>query len=190
MSDLAEFINPDAVRELTIMILAEAGNPKSPWLIAAALQHWVKINHKYIPDPEGNDNSAKPEETLAKGGGDCEDYSILFCSMCEAAGLQTKLHEVSRNKSGHVFTSVYCGQTYAETMDAEIQAFYQAKGIKAEEIFTFKSKQDGVWLLIDPQSVYAGHVWGLVDMGYFKRTGSDVEWTATQHIYRRQTNQA
>jgi len=48
----------------------------------------------YITDPNGEDNldyTQLPEETLKRRGGDCDDLAILYASLLEAVGIETRL---------------------------------------------------------------------------------------------------
>ena len=69
---------------------------------------------KYLPD---KDNYIKyPIETLIEGGGDCEDLSILFSSLCACLGYETLLISVR----GHVYTAV----SFQEQIDADYKLDY------------------------------------------------------------------
>ena len=48
-------------------------------------------NFNYVSDPRGIEYIQSPQETLQIGGGDCEDLSILFNSLCENIGIKTYL---------------------------------------------------------------------------------------------------
>lgn len=43
------------------------------------IAQWIEHNIDYIPDVAGKFYS--PEQTLKRGGGDCEDYAILFLNL-------------------------------------------------------------------------------------------------------------
>lgn len=45
-----------------------------------------QLGLKYIADPERRDSWCPPLETLRRGGGDCDDFSILAASVLRAAG--------------------------------------------------------------------------------------------------------
>lgn len=48
-------------------------------------EKWLKKNIEYLED-EGRDVWASPEETLAKRGGDCEDFAFLNAAVLGALG--------------------------------------------------------------------------------------------------------
>jgi len=56
---------------------------------ASKIYWWVTENIEYIPDPGDEEQIQSPEETLKRGGGDCEDISILMTSLLTSAGIDT-----------------------------------------------------------------------------------------------------
>ncbi|MCL5096582.1 MAG: hypothetical protein M1608_03415, partial [Candidatus Omnitrophica bacterium] len=48
-------------------------------------QHFGRL--KYIPVGRGFDTWMFPDETLARGGGDCEDLAFLMAALLESAGI-------------------------------------------------------------------------------------------------------
>lgn len=50
---------------------------------------YVVENYMYYSDPRGGEYIQPPYDTIAIGGGDCEDLSILLCSLLENIGIRT-----------------------------------------------------------------------------------------------------
>ncbi len=58
--------------------------------VASALTEWMHLKWlSYIKEPKGADNWLPPATTLRRGGGDCEDLSILGLSLLYALGLDS-----------------------------------------------------------------------------------------------------
>lgn len=185
MTDYAKLIDPIPVRNQAVKIIVDAGNPASSWLKAAAIQLWVRANIAYVPDPTSGNYAARPEETLACRGGDCEDYSILFCSMCEAVGVRTRIYTAATQHSAHAFAAVYCGPVYPPSLPADLKSFYLRHNIQMAATYSFNSPQDGIWLVADPQDPHVGDLRGLINMGYFSSDSQGIRWTSTPKIYSR-----
>jgi len=70
---------------------------------------WVAINIDYMSDEErwGEDRWQTPEETLSYRTGDCEDFSILLCSLLRAYGIGAEqvyvAFGVDGEEDGHAF---------------------------------------------------------------------------------------
>lgn len=185
MTDYGKYINPIPVRNQAVKIITDAGNPSSNWLKAAAIQHWMKNNISYVPDPTSGEYVAKPDETLACRGGDCEDFSILFCSLCEAVGVRTKLYIASTDHSAHAFAVIYCDQGYPPTLTSDLQTFYAARGISITPIYTFNKGSEGIWLLVEPQDPHVGDIRGLIGLGFFASDSQGVRWSSSLTVYTR-----
>ncbi len=56
-----------------------------------AIYRYIVENFMYIADPEDTESVQSPFETLDLGGGDCEDLTILACSLLENIGIKTYL---------------------------------------------------------------------------------------------------
>jgi hypothetical protein len=56
------------------------------------VRNWVASNIDYKPDEDrwGDDYWQTPEETLSYSTGDCEDFSILLCSLLRAYGIDAE----------------------------------------------------------------------------------------------------
>jgi len=56
-----------------------------------AVYRYIVENLTYIADPEDGESIQSPSETLGVTGGDCEDLTILACSLLENIGIRTYL---------------------------------------------------------------------------------------------------
>jgi len=56
-----------------------------------AVYRYIVENFTYIADPEDGESIQSPFETLDVRGGDCEDLTILACSLLENIGIRTYL---------------------------------------------------------------------------------------------------
>jgi hypothetical protein len=56
------------------------------------IRDWVATNIDYMLDEQrwGEDYWQTPEETLSYGSGDCEDFSVLLCSLLRAYGIDAE----------------------------------------------------------------------------------------------------
>jgi transglutaminase-like putative cysteine protease len=55
-----------------------------------AILDFVSNDIRYISDPgDGVEFAKDPVSTLVAGGGDCEDQTLLLCSMLESVGVKT-----------------------------------------------------------------------------------------------------
>jgi predicted transglutaminase-like cysteine proteinase len=92
-SEFKSYITPEcqSVKEALRDIL---GDP--PYELSQAgfddIRDWVAINIDYMSDEErwGEDYWQTPEETLPYRTGDCEDFSILLCSLLRAYGIDAE----------------------------------------------------------------------------------------------------
>jgi len=73
------------------------------------IRDWVAINIDYTPDEKrwGTDYWQTPEETLSYHTGDCEDFSILLCSLLRTYGVDAESVYVALGvddgEDGHAF---------------------------------------------------------------------------------------
>ncbi|MGA1873265.1 MAG: hypothetical protein ACMUHY_06290 [Thermoplasmatota archaeon] len=103
---------------------------------------FVRGSLDYIPDPDtGRNEWISPMTCLSKGGGDCEDFSILFGSVITAMGGNARVIITS----GHAFNSVYIGND-----DSLLSQVNDRFGIEIP--FQIWEDELGKWLVIEPQS--------------------------------------
>lgn len=67
------------------LVHAPARHPNEVEAIACYLR---RLSLRYIPDTKRSDVWCTPLATLQRGGGDCDDFSILAASVLRAAGAQ------------------------------------------------------------------------------------------------------
>ena len=109
-SEFKSYITPESqsVKEALHDIL---GDP--PYELSQAgfdnIRDWVAINIDYMSDEKrwGKDYWQTPEQTLSYRTGDCEDFSILLCSLLRAYGVAAEqvyvALGVNDEEDGHAF---------------------------------------------------------------------------------------
>lgn len=70
---------------------------------AKAVFYFVRDNFQYVSDPTTFEYVKDSRESLAVGGGDCDDSSILLSTLLESVGIPTKLVFVPK----HVYVKAY-----------------------------------------------------------------------------------
>lgn len=78
---------------------------------AESIFNFVKSYIKYVRDPRGVELLRSPLQVLAWKAGDCDDQVILFSSLCEAVGMETRFKTVKANAAvpnefSHVYSQV------------------------------------------------------------------------------------
>lgn len=114
-----------------------------------ALFDYIVNNLSYISDPAERDNWAYCAITLIRGGGDCEDFAILFSSMVGSLGGTTRVYLTET----HAFATLYIGDesTKNEILDA-IRVYYGT-----DPNFVVFQDGDDYWLAADPAgALYMG----------------------------------
>ena len=109
-SEFNSFITPEctSVNEALHDILGDPPYELSP-VGFDDIRDWVAINIDYMPDEKhwGKDYWQTPEETLTYRTGDCEDFSILLCSLLRTYGIDAERIYVAlgvdNGKDGHAF---------------------------------------------------------------------------------------
>jgi len=89
----------------------------------SALLDFVSNDIYYVSDPDdGLEHAKDPLTTLIAGAGDCEDQTLLLCSLLESVGVKTYIAFTD----DHVFTLVSFSKNYPE-LDAEPFAYVGGK---------------------------------------------------------------
>lgn len=103
---------------------------------------FVSRNIEYLPDPDtGSNEWISPMTCLARGGGDCEDYSVLLGGIIQILGGNARVIITSH----HAFNAVYIGDDDSILEDLE--------GRYGTSIpFQIFEDELGKWLIIEPQS--------------------------------------
>ncbi len=68
--------------------------------VIRAIQNWVRDNIVYVPDPRLHEMLQTPPRTLSRMMGDCDDKTILVCTLLETLGFKTELLAVGGSGSG------------------------------------------------------------------------------------------
>lgn len=107
---IIEAVNPNSpeVRNLAIQLTRrfEAGDFKQ----ARKIYEYVRDDIHYMRDPLHFEDIQSPEVTLERFSGDCEDQSILLCSLLLAIGFETALIFADTDGddlADHVYTAVH-----------------------------------------------------------------------------------
>ncbi len=103
---------------------------------------YINSEIEYIPDPgtEG-DHWYSPSECIARGGGDCEDFSMLYGGLITAMGGSARLIFTD----SHAFCSVFIGHD-----DSILDRIEERAGSKlAMQVW---EDDMGKWLVVEPQS--------------------------------------
>ncbi len=103
---------------------------------------FVRREIKYVSDPEGSDEWARPQDTLRSGEGDCEDQALLLSALVSAMGGTARLHI----EKGHAFASVFAGGDI-EAARASLELYYNS-GLR----LAYLRDSYGYWLPADTTS--------------------------------------
>jgi len=86
---IEEIVPDDAqLRELAESIVQDCSDKEGK---VNAVYRYIVENFTYMADPEDGESIQSPFETLEVKGGDCEDLTILACSLLENIGIRTYL---------------------------------------------------------------------------------------------------
>lgn len=88
-----------------------------------AIFHWVCKNIRWTRDPTGKEGLHTAAEVLRLGIGDCDDFSILMCSILGTVGHRTRLVTISNHAEdpdqfSHIFPEVQLENGKWMPMDA------------------------------------------------------------------------
>jgi len=88
-----------------------------------AIYFWVQEKIQYSHDPGGSeaiktDKITSPKLIIQRGFGDCDDYTVVYCTLLEAIGRETRIitagnEKYQKNKKvfiaySHIFMKVKC----------------------------------------------------------------------------------
>ncbi len=126
--------------------------------------------YSYYSDPRSRDYIQPPYETIALHGGDCEDLSILMCSLLENLGIRTYL--VLTDNHAYCLASgvdmgrlkAYAQQSLLEQVASDFNANSDDKSMVARDgkLYTLKEERSTT-------TVKAGYVW------YYGGNGTKLE---------------
>ncbi|MFH1850052.1 MAG: transglutaminase-like domain-containing protein [archaeon] len=101
--EFSELIRPsDPVIKQTADKVSTASCEGNRICQAKALYYFVRDNFDYVSDPP-NEYVKSAGETLASGGGDCDDFAVLLANLEQAIGIRTRFVF----KPGHVYIQIY-----------------------------------------------------------------------------------
>jgi|GEM_PF-1514296 hypothetical protein len=98
-----------AVHECAAWILRSANVAAYDWIgECRAIYEWVKRNIRFTRDVYGKETLHAAPEILRLGIGDCDDFTILICSLLGTIGVKTRIVTVSnRSEDPDQFSHVY-----------------------------------------------------------------------------------
>jgi hypothetical protein len=149
---ISEIVTRDSeLRELASSIVARyPGASETKEGQVNALYRYIVENFAYYSDPRGAEYIQSPYETLNVKGGDCEDLTILLCSLLENLGLRTYL----------VLTPDH--------------AYALISGISTENLWTWIEKSlEEQFLKDNPQYISTREETFLLRAGYLRYIGGD-----------------
>jgi hypothetical protein len=100
------------IHELAARIIRGAGVAPFDWRgEATAIFAWVRGNIRFTRDVYGDEALHTAPEIVRLGIGDCDDFTVLICSLLETCGHHTRIVTISSNPSdpeafSHVFPEV------------------------------------------------------------------------------------
>lgn len=104
------------IRDLAMYIITEAGaESRDEKAQATAIGNWVQANIYYVHElPE---RFQTPTETLRSKAGDCDDFTVLVCSLLESLGIPSALICMSINgKWAHIFSGAWINKGGVRTL--------------------------------------------------------------------------
>jgi len=136
MSRLVRRSRRDPVIRYTALGLVNDLAPKDRYGEICRLFDFVREEIRYVRDIAGCDTLHFAEQLLWQACGDCDDKSVLLCSLLESIGLKTALKAVGFKPGSltHVYPLVHFGREGRETwiaLDATVDCpmGWQPKGI-------------------------------------------------------------
>jgi transglutaminase-like putative cysteine protease len=145
-----------------------AGVPKNVLLAAALFETLNLYGINYVVDPSSSfielsenasalDSLNYPYQTLFYRGGDCDDLSILFCSLLEALGIESAFVTIP----GHIYIALNISEQITD--NSEQSAMNRGQW---EELYRGKLIEHGgrFWLPVEITLPHGGF-WNAVDVG-------------------------
>ena len=112
----------------------------------AALFDWIKENIPYTEDPDGKDIWYSPNETLRRGGGDCEDQAMLMAAMVGELGGTARIYFTD----DHAFPVVFVGDDSSRAAAESALGKYYGSDLQV----SFMSDENGYWIVADTASSF------------------------------------
>jgi hypothetical protein len=110
------------VHETAARIIRSAGVPAFDWMgEVTAVYNWVLANIRFTRDVYGKETLHSADEILRLQIGDCDDFTILLCSLLGTIGHKTRILTISKPEDernfSHVFPQVFVNGQWV-TIDA------------------------------------------------------------------------
>jgi len=144
------------IRDTARRLISDVPGPYSIDQIDS-IYRYLLDNWNYVSDPGYSDLIRYANETLIlgedenfSGMGDCEDFSILLCSLIESIGGTTRIIVVKDNseRSAHAYPEVYLGKLY--NSQVENTTNWLKHKYQTNEIFMhIDNESKDVWLNLD-----------------------------------------
>lgn len=141
-------VNPSDKEVMNVVekIKEKFGSNYTSYHILASFDY-VRKNINYVDDPKGRDYWSPSGETIKKGGGDCEDQSILFCSLIKSMNGTVRFIVIEK----HAFSAVYVGKDI-KSFKKSCEIYYDTP-VK----ITYFTDEYGYWVIADTtSSLYLG----------------------------------
>ena len=170
-----EKINCDdaSLRSYAASVLNNLSNEEREAILTSMYRHVVE-KYRYFSDPENEEVIQSPFETIQRGGGDCEDLSILLISLLENVGIDTYLVLTDT----HAYALAYDIDTSVLLGYVESALMQQVEETHGDTIFKNVEKQ--VVLKSKENWYYGGN--GSVLPEYFEYLLLEFKVNATQGI--------
>lgn len=127
--------NPE-IRALAMQITQ--GLPQKAWgAEIVALHGFVRDKVRYVHDINDVETVHTPEQTLALGGGDCDDKSTLLAALLESIGHPARLVAVGFHGAEyeHVYVETRCGPGWVALETTEpVDAGWSPPGVTVRMI--------------------------------------------------------
>ncbi|MEO7827169.1 MAG: transglutaminase-like domain-containing protein [Allosphingosinicella sp.] len=136
-----------ALRELTLKVIFPSCRPKDEPAQALAIGKWVQDRTNYVH--EGVETFQRPETTIRRKAGDCDDYSVLIASMLGTVGIRNKLCILKINgRWAHIFPVAIVvdgGRLHRLTLDGTL--------LKRKDEAPFDPDDDPISEMINPVAI-------------------------------------
>ena len=97
-----------AILEARSMLAGACPGQKDYLCLVQHIYDYIKSTIKFVRDPFAIETVQAPTQTIQLRSGDCDDFSILFNALCEAAGLQTWFKTIAADRTNpSEFSHVY-----------------------------------------------------------------------------------
>lgn len=96
------------IRELAARIITSAGIPAFDFVgESRAIYDWVRANLRFTRDVYGVETLQAAREIVRLGIGDCDDFTVLICSLLGTIGHRTRIVTISKPEDEKNFSHVF-----------------------------------------------------------------------------------